>query len=176
MIASRYGRAASEPPSRPARTSAGLPGSQMPAPDHAVVPPTNFDFSITSVRRPRAAAAYAPNSPPPDPTTITSKCSLRAVVSLTVTGIPSRASPAPVVPVRLEGGDRLAPRLDEGHPIGAGGHHERRAGVDDEELTGTNRAEVERRVAVVATFVLIEELDVDRATEDDRELVVIEVV
>ena len=32
------------------------------------------------------------------------------------------------------------PRLDEGHAVGAGGHHERRAGVDDEELTGTDRA------------------------------------
>ena len=47
---------------RPAR-SPGCPAARCPAPECAVVPPTCSADSITSVRRPRDAAAYAPNSP-----------------------------------------------------------------------------------------------------------------
>jgi hypothetical protein len=57
----------------PASFILALAGIQTMPSDHAVVPPTKAVFSITSTRRPSAAATAAAVMPPaPAPTTMTS--------------------------------------------------------------------------------------------------------
>ena len=51
-----------------------LPGTHVPAPDIADVPPSQRDFSSTTTFAPSCAAASAADSPAaPEPTTMTSQ-------------------------------------------------------------------------------------------------------